>query len=66
MELFKRVDKILFFVSESIYFIIYLCYKSAEWLKENKKCIFLSLFVSSFFIVGLFLYLCRIEQIIRG
>lgn len=66
MKLIKRVDKLLFFISESIYFLIYLCYKSFEWLKENKECIFLSLFVSSLFIVGLFLYLCRINQIIGG
>lgn len=66
MELFKRIDKFLFLISESIYFLIYLWYKCAEWLKENKECILLSLFVSSFFIVGLFLYLCRIEQITRG
>lgn len=66
MELFKRVDKFLFFISESIYFLIYLCYKSAEWLKENRHSIMISLLISSVFLVGLVGYMIRINQVIGG
>lgn len=66
MELFKRVDKFLFFISESIYFVIYLWYKCDGWFKENRHLIMISLLICSVFITGLVGYMIRINQVIGG
>lgn len=66
MELFKRVDKFLFVISESIYFLIYLWYKCAEWLKKNRHSIMISLLICGVFLVGLVGYMIRINQVTEG
>ena len=66
MKLIKRVDKLLFFISESIYFLIYLCYKSFEWLKENRHLIMISLLICAVFLAGMVGYMIRINQVIGG
>lgn len=66
MELIKRVDKLLFFISESIYFVIYLWYKCAEWWKENRHSIMISLLICAVFLAGMVGYMIRINQVIGG